>query len=561
MRVTLAQLNPTVGDYASNLASIEATLTAVMPQRPDLVVFSELFLTGYPPRDLLERTWFIAQAQDAVDKLLAISRRFPEIGIIVGAPLPSDRLVGKGLNNAALLIENGQLLFRQNKSLLPTYDVFDEARYFDPATQIGVVRFRDQVLGISVCEDAWNDPELWPRPLYDTDPVATVAAQGATLLINISASPFCAGKEAIRSRLLSHHARKHGLPFLFVNQVGANDELIFDGRSLVFDGQGRPAAVFPAFAEHVATVDTEALAATESYAPQPIIESVHEALVLGIRDYARKTGFRQATLGLSGGIDSAVVCALAVAALGSDNVVGVTMPSRFSSAGSVADSRELAANLGIRCLTIPIGDVHAAYLDALTPFFAGRPPDVAEENIQARIRGNYLMALSNKFGYLVLTTGNKSELAVGYCTLYGDMSGGLAVIADVPKTMVYDLARHINRTGDPRSPDLRSPDLRPPIPAACLTKPPSAELRPNQTDQDTLPPYDVLDGILRLYVDEGRSQAEIVAAGYDAQTVVWVLRTVDRNEYKRWQAAPGLKVTSKAFGVGRRMPVAAKYGA
>jgi NAD+ synthase (glutamine-hydrolysing) len=316
-------------------------------------------------------------------------------------------------------------------------------------------------------------------------------------------------------------------------------------------------------------VDT-ALAADERtspvYTPQPLIESVYEALLLGIRDYLRKTGFRQVVVGLSGGIDSAAVCALAVAALGRENVLGVTMPSRFSSGGSVADSQQLAANLGIRFLTIPIAEVHETYLKVLTPFFEGRPPDVAEENIQARIRGNYLMALSNKFGYLVLTTGNKSELAVGYCTLYGDMSGGLAVIADVPKTMVYELARYINRRGDPlwSPPSGQAQDLprrASPIPDACLTKPPSAELRPNQTDQDTLPPYDILDGILKLYIDEGRSRAEIIAAGFDPQTVAWVLRTVDRNEYKRWQAAPGLKVTSKAFGMGRRMPVAARYSA
>jgi NAD+ synthase (glutamine-hydrolysing) len=497
---------------------------------------------------LVERAWFIAQVQEAVEKLLAISQRFPEIGILVGAPLLAERPVGKGLNNAALLIENGRVLCRQNKSLLPTYDVFDEARYFDPATQIGVIPFRDEVLGISICEDAWNDPELWPRRLYDGDPIATLAAAGATLMVNISASPFWAGKEPIRYRLLSHHANKYGVPFVFVNQVGANDELIFDGRSLFLDRQGRPATVFPSFVERVQTVDTNTSAASDGYTPQPIIESVYEALLLGIRDYTRKTGFSKVVVGLSGGIDSAVVGALATAALGRENVLGVTMPSPYSSEGSIEDSLQLAENLGIRFHIIPISDVYAAYLNALTPFFEGRLPDVTEENIQARVRGNYLMALSNKFGYLVLTTGNKSELAVGYCTLYGDMSGGLAVIADVPKTMVYELARYINRNGKI-------------IPEPCLTKPPSAELRPNQTDQDTLPPYDILDGILKLYVDEGKSLAEIVAAGYDRQTAAWVLRTVDRNEYKRWQAAPGLKVTSKAFGMGRRMPVAAKYSA
>ncbi len=551
MKITLAQLNPTIGDYVGNLAKIERTLAAHAAEAPDLVVFPELFLSGYPPRDLLERAWFIRQAQEAVDGLLALSRIWPRTALLVGVPLPTGRPNGKGLYNAALLIQDGRVRFQQNKSLLPTYDVFDEARYFDEAQSIATVALAGETLGITVCEDAWTDPELWLRMPYERNPVAELAAAGATLLINISASPFWAGKEQIRYRLVSGHAARHRLPFVFVNQVGANDELIFDGRSLAVDCAGRPVAVLPAFQEHVQTVEITAATAvdpTASYTPQPLIESVYEALLLGIRDYLRKTGFRQVVVGLSGGIDSAVVCALAVAALGPEQVLGVTMPSRFSSAGSVADSRQLAAKLGIRLLTIPIAEVHDAYLRVLTPHFEGRPPDVTEENIQARIRGNYLMALSNKFGYLVLTTGNKSELAVGYCTLYGDMSGGLAVIADVPKTMVYELARFINRHGEI-------------IPAPCLTKPPSAELRPNQTDQDTLPPYDILDGILRLYIDEGRSKAEIVAAGYDPQTVAWVLRTVDRNEYKRWQAAPGLKVTSKAFGMGRRMPVAAKYGA
>jgi NAD+ synthase (glutamine-hydrolysing) len=544
----MAQLNPIIGDYAGNVRGIEQAMAACAGDAPDLVVFPELFLCGYPPQDLLERAWFIQQAQSAVRDVLDISQRYPHTGILVGVPLPTDRLTGKGLYNAALLIEGGQVLLQQNKSLLPTYDVFDEARYFDPASTISVAPFHGERLGISICEDAWTDPELWLRPPYDSDPIAALAAAGATLLINISASPFWAGKEEIRYRLLSNHARKHGLPLVFVNQVGANDELVFDGRSLFLDGSGAPAAVCSAFTEQLATVDTGRQGLPKPYESQPAIEAIYQALVLGIRDYVRKTGFRQVVLGLSGGIDSALTCALAVAALGAVNVVGVTMPAPYSSSGSVEDSRELARNLGIRLLEIPISEVFTAYLDTLTPYFEGRAPDVTEENIQSRIRGNTLMALSNKFGYLVLTTGNKSELAVGYCTLYGDMSGGLAVIADVPKTMVYELARYVNRECEI-------------IPQASLTKPPSAELRPNQTDQDTLPPYDILDGILKLYVDEGRSLAEIVERGYARETVRWVLRAVDRNEYKRWQAAPGLKVTSKAFGLGRRMPVAARYGA
>jgi len=567
MRIAMAQLNPTIGDFAGNLDKMEQTLAACAAEgAPDLVVFPELFLCGYPPRDLLERAWFIRQAQDAVKRVLEISQRYPEAGILVGVPLPTDRLTGKGLYNSALLIEGGQVLLQQNKSLLPTYDVFDEARYFDPARAISVVPFHGERLGISICEDAWTDPELWLRPPYDSDPIAALAEAGATTLVNISASPFWAGKEEIRYRLLSNHARKHGLPLVFVNQVGANDELVFDGRSLYLDRSGNPCAVFPAFTEAVQTVDTTPPGPAEVYRAQPVIESVYQALVLGIRDYTRKTGFRQVVLGLSGGIDSALTCALAAAALGPENVVGVTMPAPYSSSGSVEDSRELARNLGIRLLAIPISEILEAYLDTLTPFFPpcgegaglreGRAPDVTEENIQSRIRGNTLMALSNKFGYLVLTTGNKSELAVGYCTLYGDMSGGLAVIADVPKTMVYELARYVNRKRD-----IVPQPLREIIPQASLTKPPSAELRPNQTDQDTLPPYDILDGILKLYVDEGCSLAEIVDRGYERDTVRWVLRAVDRNEYKRWQAAPGLKVTSKAFGMGRRIPVAARYSA
>ena len=550
MKITMAQLNPTIGDFAGNLGRIERTLVACAGETnvPDLVVFPELFLTGYPPRDLLERSWFVQQTQEAVASVLALSGRFPQTGILIGVPQPTNRQAGKGLYNSALLMRNGRLLFQQNKRLLPTYDVFDEPRYFDPAPTGTVVPYMDEVLGVSICEDAWTDPELWLRLPYDSDPVADLAAAGATVLIKISASPFWTGKEQTRYRLLSGHARKHGLPLIFVNQVGANDELVFDGRSLMLDRAGRPVHVFPAFTECVETVDVESRAVHAEYKPQPLIESVYQALVLGIRDYAAKTNFHQTVLGLSGGIDSALTCCLAVTALGRENVLGISMPSPYSSEGSIEDARRLAAHLGIRFQVIPITDVFAAYVDTLTPFFDGRAPDVTEENIQSRIRGNTLMALSNKFGYLVLTTGNKSELAVGYCTLYGDMSGGLAVIADVPKTMVYDLARYVNREHEI-------------IPQASLDKPPSAELRPNQTDQDTLPPYDILDGILQLYVDEGRSSAEIVGHGYDPRTVAWVLRTVDRNEYKRWQAAPGLKVTSKAFGMGRRIPVAAHYRA
>ena len=549
MKIAMAQLDPIIGDFAGNTANIGKVMSECGGERPDLVVFPELFLCGYPPLDLLERQWFIGQCEQAVASVLDLSLRYPGTGILFGVPRRSAQLGGKGLHNSALLVQAGRVIFAQDKSLLPTYDVFDEARYFDRAAEIAVVRFRSETLGISICEDAWNDSELWmPRP-YDVDPIEKLVAAGATVLVNLSASPFWLGKEAIRFSVLSNHARKHGVPLVFVNQVGANDELIFDGRSLALDRQGRPALVFPGFVEHVATFDTEESGETVDYQPQGAIESVRDALVLGIRDYARKTGFRRAVLGLSGGIDSAVTCALAVAALGAENVVGVAMPSEYSSEGSIEDARRLSENLDIRFSVIPIRDIHHAYIKTLAPEFEGREPDVTEENIQARVRGNLLMALSNKFGYLVLTTGNKSELAVGYCTLYGDMSGGLAVIADVPKTMVYELARLLNRGG------------REVVPLATIDKPPSAELRPNQTDQDTLPPYSVLDGILHLYIDEGESVDDIVERGYDREVAAWVLRTVDRNEYKRRQAAPGLKVTSKAFGMGRRMPIAARYRA
>ena len=546
MKVAMAQMNPTVGDVTGNLALVEKALRQCAPQKPDLVVFPELFLVGYPPRDLLERADFVQHCQEAVQRLQEISGAYQETGILVGTVTPTRRAAGNGLYNSALLIHQGSVLFRQHKSLLPTYDVFDESRYFDPAPEVETMPFRGQVLGISICEDAWNDPEFWPRRGYPVDPIEILARRKATVLINISASPFSVGKEQVRFRLIRSHARKHEMPFILVNQVGANDELIFDGRSLFIDARGEAVEVFPPFREHLAVIGTSAAGDPRQYVPQDDVESIHQALVLGIRDYARKCGFTKAALGLSGGIDSSLLCCLAAEALGPENVLGVAMPSRYSSQASLDDARHLAEELSVNFRVIPIDDLFTGYLETLKEDFHDTQPDVTEENIQARIRGNILMALSNKLGNLVLSPGNKSEMAVGYCTLYGDMSGGLSVLSDVPKTMVYQLARHINRDGNV-------------IPEEILKKDPTAELKPDQKDRDTLPPYDVLDAILRLYVDEGRPVKDIVAQGFDPETVSWVIQAVNRNEYKRRQAAPGLKVTSKAFGMGRRMPIAAKY--
>jgi NAD+ synthase (glutamine-hydrolysing) len=547
MKVTVAQLNPIVGDINGNKSKIIDTMSQGGESTVDLVIFPELFLVGYPPKDLLERPWFIERAQDAIQELVQISTKYPKTGILFGAPLPTGKHVGKLLYNSAVLIYRGRVLLAQHKSLLPTYDVFDEMRYFDSAPEIDTVAFKDETLGISICEDAWNDPGLWPKgSIYPFDPIEVLKRKGTTLLINISASPFYMGKEEIRFRLIRNHAQKHQLPFVFVNQIGGNDDLIFDGRSLCLDRAGEPIMVCPSFVEHVQSTDTGLAGRPGLYVPQDKIESVYEALVLGLRDYMRKCGFSKAAVGLSGGIDSAVTCCLAKEAIGGENVLGISMPSPFSSEGSIEDSRRLATRIGIRFKIISITTIYYAYLETLEGHFAGKEADVTEENIQARIRGNILMAISNKFGHLVLSTGNKSELAVGYCTLYGDMSGGLAVISDVPKTMVYDLANYINRKSEI-------------IPRAIIEKPPSAELKPNQVDQDTLPPYPILDEILHYYIEEVYSVEEITNLGFDPEVVKWVAKMVEKNEYKRKQAAPGLKVTSKAFGVGRRMPIAVKY--
>jgi len=545
MKITLAQLNPIVGDVSGNLKKVMDTMEQCAPDT-DLIIFSELFLVGYPPRDLLEQPGLIGKTRAAVQQLKEFSRSYPRTGVLVGAPMRTGLDTGKGLNNCALLIYGGEILFRQNKSLLPTYDVFDETRHFDPAAQVEVIPFKGETLGVSICEDAWYDPGLWSRCLYSFDPIQVLAQKGATLLINISASPFQVGKEEVRFRLLRNHARRFSLPVIYVNQVGGNDELIFDGRSLALDQRGEPVTALPGFREGVATVDPAGPGRPGLYEPLEEIASVHGALVLGLRDYLTKCGFSRAVIGLSGGVDSAVTCCLAQQALGADNVLGVLMPSPYSSRGSIQDSRKLALNLGVPIKEIPITPIYRAYMKSLTGHLQVEKIGVALENIQARIRGNILMALSNEFGYLVLSTGNKSEMAVGYCTLYGDMSGGLSVLADVPKTMVYQLARYLNRE-------------RTLIPGEIISKAPSAELRPDQKDQDTLPPYEILDQIMNYYLTEGYSYQDITRLGFEPELVRWVIRAIDRSEYKRKQAAPGLKITSKAFGMGRRIPIAARY--
>jgi NAD+ synthase (glutamine-hydrolysing) len=546
MRIALVQFNSVVGDIVSNVTRVLDAVERARHERADLVVFHELCVSGYPPRDLVERASFIEQCEAGMERLRKASVSFGGSGIIVGLPLPSRESAGKGVANSAVLISGGRIVHRHDKLLLPTYDVFDEARWFEAGDSCSPFEFGGEMIGLSICEDAWNDPLLFRRRPYHIDPIEMLATQGARLMINISASPFSVGKEAFRAELMANHARRHNCLFVLVNQMGGNDELVFDGRSLVVDPRGEVQLALAAFDEDMRVFDTAAPKKQEPYQVLEEVESIRRALVLGARDYFAKCGFKRAVVGLSGGIDSAVTLCLAAEALGAEHVLGVAMPSPFSSPQSLEDARALAGNLRVKLEVIPIAEVMSAYDRALASVFAGKPRDVTEENLQARIRGNVLMALSNKFGALVLSTGNKSELAVGYCTLYGDMSGGLALISDVPKTMVYRLAAHYNRE-------------REMIPRSTIEKAPSAELRPDQKDIDTLPPYDVLDPILDLHLEDGCSADEIVARGFDREIVEWVVRAVRTNEYKRRQAAPGIKVTSKAFGVGRRFPIAARY--
>jgi len=542
MKLALAQINTTVGDFSGNQEKILCAYRKGVAEGVDLVLTPELAVCGYPPRDLLLRASFVERNLETLHHLAA---QTGSTGLLVGYTGRQDRRPGRPTTNAVALLQNGTVQEARTKSLLPTYDVFDEDRYFEPARDNQPVPFNGQSLGVTICEDAWNDEDFWRDRRYPDNPAAHLVKAGVDILFNLSASPWHLGKNRVRSNMLSSMARKANRPLAYCNLVGGNDELVFDGTSMVFNASGDLVAQGASFAEDFLVVDLNRAASIQ---PDALVdeEKIHQALVLGLRDYIHKCGFKSAVIGLSGGIDSAVTAALAAEALGPDHVHGVALPSRYSSQGSLDDAARLANNLGIRYDVIAIDPMFQSALAQLKPAFAERPEDTTEENMQARLRGLTLMALSNKFGSLLLTTGNKSELAVGYCTLYGDMCGGLAVINDVPKTMVYSLAHWINRD-------------REIIPPNTLTKPPSAELRPDQKDEDSLPPYDVLDAILEAYVVETQSPDQIIKSGFPEETVRRIVRLIDVNEYKRRQSAPGLKVTSKAFGVGRRIPIAQRF--
>jgi NAD+ synthase (glutamine-hydrolysing) len=544
VKIALAQINPTVGDFNGNLEKIIAATRRAADQGARIAVFSELAICGYPPADFLEKPSFLKRCRSAVNELAVATRELPT-AVIAGVALPAPPDAGKPAVNAAVLLDCGHMLLEQHKRLLPFYDVFDEQRYFLPTTRQQVVELDGLRLAISICEDAWNDKNFWPRRLYSLDPLEELMRQNPSIHINLSSSPFWHSKRKIRRQMLAAIANRDGIPVLMCNQVGGNDSLIFDGSSLVLNKHGDLVAQAKSFAEDLVIVDPFSAPSLPDPADDDT-EAAYRALVLGTRDYVRKCGFSKVLIGLSGGIDSALVAAIAADALGPENVLAVGMPSPYSSQGSIEDSRALAANLGIRFEIIAISDLFHQYTHALEPLFTGTKSDLTEENLQSRIRGNLLMALSNKFGSLVLTTGNKSEMAVGYCTLYGDMVGALAVIGDLIKTRVYAICRWLNRD-------------REIIPRAIIEKPPSAELRPDQKDTDSLPPYDVLDPILEAYVERYETPECIAQRNsFPLELVQQVVRLVERSEYKRQQAAPVLKVTSKSFGMGRRFPIAVK---
>ncbi len=543
VKVALGQINPTVGDFSGNAAKIIDYSRRAQSHGAGLILFPELAVCGYPPRDLVERSSFVARNRETVDRIAAETRG---IAVICGLVTPADSAAGKSVMNSAALLMDGKLAFLQSKMLLPTYDVFDEMRNFAPAKSQDLFDFCGNRMALTICEDAWNDKQFWNKRLYTFDPVEALMRAGGNFVLNISASPFWIGKREFRRDMLATIARNYKVPVAMVNQVGGNDSLVFDGSSLVLNAEGKVVAQGRSFEEDLIYFDSKT--STGEVREQVAGEeaSVYAALVLGTRDYMHKCGFQNSIVGLSGGIDSALTAAIATEAVGPENVLGIGMPGPFSSEGSIEDARALAQNLGIRFELLPINHVFEAYRQTLQEVFAGRKEDVTEENLQSRARGTLLMALSNKLSAIVLSTGNKSELGVGYCTLYGDMVGGLAVISDVPKTLVYRLSHYVN-------------SRRPVIPPATLEKPPSAELRPNQKDTDTLPPYEVIDAVLEDYVEDSHPPERIAADhGFDVAIVRRVIGMVDRAEYKRQQAAPGIKISAKAFGYGRRLPIAAK---
>jgi len=548
MKIGFAQINPTVGDLRGNCELIICAYERLADAGAELVLTPELALTGYPPQDLVFKSRFVPENLALLEKLQA---QVGKSALLVGFV---DRNEGRGkpFRNAAALLERGQPIRKIYKSLLPTYDVFDEERYFEPADRVEPFDVHGKKIGVTICEDIWTEHYL-PRPLYDCEPVRSLVEQGAEIIVNLSSSPFSLHKPAIRYQLVAGLARAHQRPICYCNLIGGNDQLVFDGDSIAVNPAGNLIAQLAAFREDEKIVDTDSTETIE-FREAKTPEQLFAALSLGLRDYCRKCNFRSAVVGLSGGIDSAVTAVIAADALGAENVTGVSMPSPYSSRGSIDDARALARNLGIKFLEIPIAETFKVFKAQFKEIFKGLPENETEENMQPRLRAMTLMALSNRFGHLVLSTGNKSELAVGYCTLYGDMAGGLAVISDVPKTIVYELARWINSEYASRAG--RQSEI---IPSSTIDKPPSAELKPNQKDQDTLPPYEILDQLLQLYVEENLSARDIIARGFDERTVRWVQRRVDLNEYKREQAAPGLKVTSRAFGIGRKMPIAQKY--
>ncbi|HET7101197.1 MAG TPA: NAD+ synthase [Terriglobia bacterium] len=544
MKIALAQINTTVGDFEGNVAKILQYARMAVDRKADLVVFPEMAVCGYPPRDLVERHDFIERSEAELSRLTHL---LPDIPALIGYVRASGVQMGKGVSNAAALVSRGKVLLDYVKILLPFYDVFDESRYFEPGNSVGIFDLQDVRIGVTICEDIWNDKNFWRKRLYPRDPVEEITQAGARILLNIASSPYSTEKIQLRYDMLRTIAAEHRIPVAYVNHVGGNDQLILDGSSMAFSAAGTLVARAQSFEEDMVVFDTAGTLSDIHDAPTSEIDSVYRALLLGTRDYMRKCGFKEAIIGLSGGIDSSVVATLAADALGPENVRAIAMPGPYSSPGSVTDAEELAKRLGVDFRIIPITSIYDDYIRTLEPSFKGCAADATEENIQARIRGNILMALSNKLGAMVLSTGNKSELAVGYCTLYGDMAGGLSVIADLPKTMVYSLARYLNRQTER-------------IPRSSIEKPPSAELKADQRDQDTLPPYETLDVILKSIIEE-RLCAKDIAAKYkiDLPLVEDAMLRVTRAEYKRQQAAPALKVTAKAFGMGRRYPIAQKF--